>query len=314
MLKNHFKIQFLTFLLLIGFSIIEADEDDIRDKIEDCLSSNGGKVNGSDIMLLPKELGFSGASLVWAAKISHIDVAVKICMYNDLIKNELAVYRALNAVGNPKIEEKGIPNVYEIGKLFGYNPFIAITRFDGNVQDRLKNGFTMFGIVYVFLHSVKALSYIHSKGVIHNDIKPENIFIRGNAVFISDFDNAALPGKIHKIATRKFASSGWWAGNNRRAMDDLESLVYTIWYMVGINSFEPEGLVMKKKSANGKKAFVLEKCKYFARFEKVHKACNFICNDEMLSGKATPNHAKIVEQLEEALAEVKRVTKQTQFE
>lgn len=32
---------------------------------------------------------------------------------------------------------------------------------------------------------VEGLKYLNSKHVVHNDIKPENLFMRGNKLFIS---------------------------------------------------------------------------------------------------------------------------------
>jgi serine/threonine protein kinase len=38
----------------------------------------------------------------------------------------------------------------------------------------------------------RGINYIHSKNIIHRDIKSENIFLRGNKLVIGDFGSAKI--------------------------------------------------------------------------------------------------------------------------
>ncbi|XP_031639238.1 probable casein kinase I homolog ECU03_0910, partial [Contarinia nasturtii] len=114
-------------------------------------------------------------------------VAIKFFIDESIMRREQSVYLALNATRNPKIEEKGIPNLYANGEMFRCDPYIAMTLFEESLHSRWEfqnKTFEIYSTLYVFLQSVRTLSYIHNKGVVHNDIKPQNIFLRKNEVFI----------------------------------------------------------------------------------------------------------------------------------
>lgn len=50
-----------------------------------------------------------------------------------------------------------------------------------------------------------------------------------------------MNGEQNDYGTAFFASSNYWADRNRTAMDDLESLMYTIWSVAGIPMGGPSG-------------------------------------------------------------------------
>lgn len=113
----------------------------------------------------------------------------------------------------------------------------------------------------------------------HNDIKPGNLFRRGAKIFIggksckknvkiipilnnitihfiskSDFDSASFDDKQHRGFTARFASSNFFAKKPRHQIDDLESLVFSIWYIAGVLGGPkpvPEGFVLSKCKKNG---------------------------------------------------------------
>lgn len=70
----------------------------------------------------------------------------------------------------------------------------------------------------------------------------------------SDFDLATLNGQQHKGNSIFFASSNFFAGKNRSSIDDIESLIFSMWYIAGISgeSSIPEGLVLFECKQNGK--------------------------------------------------------------
>lgn len=67
---------------------------------------------------------------------------------------------------------------------------------------------------------------------------------------------ASLNGESGTGCTDLFASSRKWAGHPRRAMDDLESLVFSIWYIEGINSWQPDGFMLSNQTADQNIDFV----------------------------------------------------------
>lgn len=49
-----------------------------------------------------------------------------------------------------------------------------------------------------------------------------------------DFDMATTDGSQHRGNTDKFASSGFFRNQDRYAMDDLESLIFSMWDIAGV--------------------------------------------------------------------------------
>lgn len=75
----------------------------------------------------------------------------------------------------------------------------------------------------------------------------------------SDFDKAALNGKRTIDHSKVFASSGFYEGRDRYALDDMESLIFSMWYIAGIplgekneNVKQSEGRVLLKAFQAGK--------------------------------------------------------------
>lgn len=132
--------------------------------------------------------------------------------------------------------------------------------------------------------------------VVQNDIKPANIFLRGSSVFIAgekcsiylslfkfashtvikvtnlfvyvdqlDFGIATLHGAQNFLFTPRFASSGvHMRPIARYPIDDLESLVYTIWYIAGVpmvSSGEYEGFGLFQSYKDGTAKSRLMVCK-----------------------------------------------------
>lgn len=52
--------------------------------------------------------------------------------------------------------------------------------------------------------------------------------------FVTDFDSAEVNGLRTVDHSKVFASSGFYEGRDRYAIDDLESLVFSMWYIAGI--------------------------------------------------------------------------------
>lgn len=83
-------------------------------------------------------------------------------------------------------------------------------------------------------------------------------------VILSDFDLATVNGDPQNGCTLKFASRNLFANKSRSAIDDLESLVYSMSFLAGV-PFEParnheqfpdglpEGYVLFENLKKGKK-------------------------------------------------------------
>jgi len=97
--------------------------------------------------------------------------------------------RTLSALNHPHIV-----SIYEIGQA-GASPFMAMELVDGEtLRTRLHAGrLSLRDAVDVALQVARALAAAHEKGIVHQDIKPENVMIRRDGyVKVLDFGVAVL--------------------------------------------------------------------------------------------------------------------------
>ena len=110
-----------------------------------------------------------------------------------------------------------------------------------------KKTFTLNDICLIAIQCLERLEFIHSKGYIHGDIKPENFIIGLNdprIIYIIDFGlskkyRSDRTGRhIQFCVTKKMTGTARYASTNSlrgvqiSRRDDLESLAYTIIYFV----------------------------------------------------------------------------------
>ena len=72
---------------------------------------------------------------------------------------------------------------------------------------------------------IKALDFVHAKGIFHRDIKPENILIKGAGANIHEL---SIPADIHRFPVIKLADFGSCRGVNSRM--PYTEYIGTRWY------------------------------------------------------------------------------------
>lgn len=88
------------------------------------------------------------------------DVALKIASYMAPWIKETQTLKALNAIDDPNIEKHDIPRVYYHGLIFNRFPAIAMTLFDGSLNDlyeRYKGNISESQILFIFKQAVSAI-------------------------------------------------------------------------------------------------------------------------------------------------------------
>ena len=146
---------------------------------------------------IKSELGRGGMATVYLAfdPISNREVAIKILpreLLNNLVtrarfKRELKLVTSL--------EHPAIVPVYDVGGDEDHQPFFVMRYMSGgSLSDMIKRGkFSLRDAALIIERLASALDHAHSKGVIHRDIKPDNVlFDSSNNPYLSDFGVAKV--------------------------------------------------------------------------------------------------------------------------
>ncbi len=143
------------------------------------------------------ELGRGGMATVYRAfdPSSNREVAIKILpreLMNNLVtrarfKRELKLVTSL--------EHPAIVPVYDVGGDEDQQPFFVMRYMSGgSLSDMIRKGrFSLRDAALIIERLASALDHAHSKGVIHRDIKPDNVlFDASNNPYLSDFGVAKV--------------------------------------------------------------------------------------------------------------------------
>ena len=138
---------------------------------------------------------------------------------------------------------KGIPHLKYHGSHCGSQ--VAVMTLTGqNLEDLLSlcgGQFTLQTVLSIARQLVTRLRDIHAKGVLHRDIKPDNIAIgsgkRSNRMYLIDFGLSELETVSGKkqprfIGSIAFSSVAAFEGVKLSYRDDLESLSYLLIYLL----------------------------------------------------------------------------------
>src|SRR3989440_4028693 len=155
---------------------------------------------------LVRRIDVGGMGEVYLARQRSVfdrEVAIKI-IRSDLVHDSIARKRFLReAEVNAHIKHEHILPLYEFGeeqgRLFLVTPYIA----GGTLSRRLQTGpLSLSESHHLFTALVKAVAYIHRRGVVHSDLKPSNILLdeeeNTSEVYVRliDFGIATIQGMV----------------------------------------------------------------------------------------------------------------------
>lgn len=125
-------------------------------------------------------LGEGGMGAVWRAFNLQLEVPVALkLLRSDLAATDLGERLRVEARAAAKLVHPSIVRVFDIGESESGEPFIVMELLSGESLNELlaRGALPTVKAVQILLPIAEALSLAHSRGVVHRDLKPDNIFI-----------------------------------------------------------------------------------------------------------------------------------------
>ena len=179
-------------------------------------------------------LAASKSADVYLASYESDDSLIVVKVLKTLVRNDDDRYRRLNRVWS-LMRQMSHPNVVKTYE-HQATPERCYTIMEylpgGTLHDRMNQGIRVQPLIKVVKDIARALDYVHQLGLIHCDVKPENILFRANGTAVlADFgiaqlaSEAATPTRGARIwGTPEYASPEQIAGRALDARSDLYSL------------------------------------------------------------------------------------------
>lgn len=200
-------------------------------------------------------LGEGGMAQVYKAKdlITDKDIAIKI-IKEETMKNPLNLTRfEREARAAASLKHQNIVQVYNLGT-FENRPYMVTELIQGKtLKDslNLRGKFSFLEACDIMYQLCSAVYYAHQHGVIHRDIKPQNVFITPDGTIklgdfgIATFQNSAhitrsdvVVGSVHYLAPEISK------GNPASTQSDIYSLGITFFELItGRVPFDDESAV-----------------------------------------------------------------------
>src|SRR5687768_17857466 len=191
------------------------------------------------------ELGRGGMAIVYRARERELDrqVAIKVVRASETADDEAVARLAREARTIAHLQHPNIVTLYSVKRLRGNRLALIMQLVPGRtLRDELDAGALPIERAEQILREIgSALAHAHANGIVHRDVKPENIFIdetTGRAL-LSDFgvarslhadNNLTVPGMA--IGTPTYMSPEQIDGRAIDGRSDLYSLGLVGWEML----------------------------------------------------------------------------------
>lgn len=151
-----------------------------------------------DVYQLQEKVGQSGFSSVYRAYQANLDrtVAVKVLSPDRAVSPNFTERFKHEALSIAKLNHPNLLEVYDFGLQDDLH-YIVMRYVHGSVtlSDLMGREFSADRLIEFVMQIADALSYVHRQGVIHRNIKPENILIDDRFALLADFSLVQDSGK-----------------------------------------------------------------------------------------------------------------------
>ncbi|HJP59057.1 MAG TPA: protein kinase, partial [Gemmatimonadaceae bacterium] len=140
--------------------------------------------------IVTRELGRGGMATVYLARdVKHNrDVAVKVVL--PVVANMLGAGRFLREIELvAQLRHPHIVPLFDSGEADGALYYVMPYEPGLSLRERLKRDHVLPAdqVIVILRDICDALSYAHAQGVVHRDIKPDNVLLSGNHALVADF-------------------------------------------------------------------------------------------------------------------------------
>ena len=143
----------------------------------------------ADKYLLERELGGGGMSRVFVARDARLDRRVVIKLLPPQVTATISAERFKREIMlAAQLQHPNIVPVLSAGE-FGALPYFIMPFIDGeSLRARMMRGpLSVRETVTILKDVVRALGFAHNRGIIHRDIKPDNVLLAAGAAVVTDF-------------------------------------------------------------------------------------------------------------------------------
>ncbi|MCA8926080.1 MAG: serine/threonine protein kinase, partial [Planctomycetes bacterium] len=171
--------------------------------------------------VLHSELGRGGMATVYRASDAAGEVVALKLLHLDLAGVPQSRQRFLReAQALTRLRHPGVVRLLDSGEHQG-TPWLALEFVEGtSLQDRLRRGpLAVDEAVRLAQQMASALAYVHGCGVLHRDLKPDNVLLRRGQALLTDFGLALEEALEASRLTRTGAfvgTPGYWAPEQAR--------------------------------------------------------------------------------------------------
>ncbi|MFV1991527.1 MAG: serine/threonine-protein kinase, partial [Acidimicrobiales bacterium] len=196
----------------------------------------GRRIGGFELI---EPLGEGAYASVWRAKQLRLDREVAVKVLDPLLARNPYAARRFEREGRAaaKLDHPNIVPVYEAGEDEGI-VYLAMRLVEGDtLEDRLESGPDLGRreLVSLLRPVAAALDHAHEHDLVHRDVKPSNILLGPNTVWLADFGIAATTRDVGRYTTGSIGTADYMAPEqasggeiDRRA--DVYSLACTAWH------------------------------------------------------------------------------------
>lgn len=186
------------------------------------------------------EIGRGGESVVYRARDTRLnrDVAIKVLLVDDATTVS-RFEREVEITVDLGRQHPNIMTVLATGTTDSGRPAIVMDHYErGSLDHRLHESGPVPAPDVVAIGTVlaDALSFAHAHGVLHRDVKPQNVMVLPTSYVLGDFGIARLAGSEHTASAERFtyrhASPQILDGHPPTVADDIWSLGSTLFTLL----------------------------------------------------------------------------------